>query len=1199
MTKSSIATYALAFVLWGYAGAVCSAQPSLPPSIPPPTVPGSADLNKLASELTAAMADDKEKDSLSLAVQILKAAPLRDMRNATTQSGDFPDETTLEFRANALKAFKEYSALDEYEQKVRAHYKGDTGSLIFDKTMAESLLLHDPDAALPFLLAVRKLDPKDGQVIHWLADYYLSRHDEPALVNLIMSAMDNHANVDWPEIPDCLGDFERSDKLDWLTHEVIGHMWSQPGVLATQAWGPFGLVGPDLDKFLTDHGRIDDLITLVKARADGYSSGHDPADRMRLIQLLQQKGDKDGVGEECEYAIFGDPSQQASPNGFSEQTDAWSRPIADYVRTAAAAGQLDRLKNHAKANLASHPDSWYAESTLAAVLVYGHDPEAAKFLPTYLNDGVANPSKAAAFYTVPAIYGELTRWPEMKALLSPTLAATYTLEAVNYPNLFWIATGDARLALEAGDPELAQKMLHDTLVAEGKLPPPFLIPGMAPPPQPMHYQVDDWAALAQVLVEANMPDELALVVPMIADPSKAEMGASNFSRFELLTQIGESALDAGLVPSAKLCAGSALHALSDGWEDPKTNMNEMNSQNIYEPAILGLGNLFLQLGETDQFDALHALVATPTAIKTGVDNKKIADDLDALRPSSNPVLAALTPVVWLDRAPGDTGAGTAVAWDFDATPDISDGAGGWDGTNNSAPSNGPFTRSFFVGARDLAALDGKIALQIAAGPTPSDWRIVATVPKASSRGTVQVNLKPDDRYVRAIGQIGDDQPRLFTGPIIPICPAENLMPASFHLDETPFANPSGAASLLIPMPTYHHDGGPVKGGSYDTITPAGLVDQPPTMEVEGTPQKIIPGATYVLSGWLKGSGGLGVRRFDGKGQRIMDSPDTSAYCRGQEWHFIEQTFTPEGTTLVPYLDVEVRGTLKYHGLYLGVLKQPASPPREEHEVLATGFKDSTLLVENPAGGLLAIGQHDGQVRCFDIATRKEVGTAARATSTLVGVDFYHDGASTNLVATDAAGEVLVRPAQSAGSARVIYRAPWPIATMAVAAKAPRLVLADADQQKVIVIDLSTGLEIVRIEMKPGVNNNCFVFSADGTRLYRWAYPVPNLWDTISGNTVSLNPTDLADIVNLLKPPHAIAVGAGLNSPYTFSYTEPELVYTVFRTTNVIQKFHTGKLAAYCLSNQNDDAFAIDPGGTLTRWKFPSGIKISAHRYFAA
>ena len=60
--------------------------------------------------------------------------------------------------------------------------------------------------------------------------------------------------------------------------------------------------------------------------------------------------------------------------------------------------------------------------------------------------------------------------------------------------------------------------------------------------------------------------------------------------------------------------------------------------------------------ETQAFiDAQNAY--TERYLKQARIRSKIADDLDALRPSSNPVLAALTPVVWLDHAPGETGPG--------------------------------------------------------------------------------------------------------------------------------------------------------------------------------------------------------------------------------------------------------------------------------------------------------------------------------------------------------------------------------------------------------------------------------------------------------------------------------------------------------------------------------------------------------------
>ena len=184
-------------------------------------VPSESERNRevvdLNGKLAVNVAEQQENDALTLALKILKAAPIQDSFKTVTESGLATTYDYLPQRNAALHALETFDALDEYTRKVKAYYKEDTGNVIYDMLMAECLLRQNPAAATPFLEKAHALDPDNPVVAGSLATRYSAEGADASLLTLLDSILQENLPIP-PELRiDVVGVYARANQLNRLT----------------------------------------------------------------------------------------------------------------------------------------------------------------------------------------------------------------------------------------------------------------------------------------------------------------------------------------------------------------------------------------------------------------------------------------------------------------------------------------------------------------------------------------------------------------------------------------------------------------------------------------------------------------------------------------------------------------------------------------------------------------------------------------------------------------------------------------------------------------------------------------------------------------------------------------------------------------------------------------------------------------------
>ena len=1131
-------------------------------------------------QLSDLVAEQREAESLARALEILKAVPV----DGSSLVPDGPGR-----RHEALEALKAFDALDEYQRKIKAYYKDDKSNPIYDRLMVECLLLTKPEETTPYLERLYALNPNDFGVGINLARRYSETGNDQALlpvVELLLKEDFNRTVASY--CTDIVALFRRTQQLPSLV-ELYEDAGKVPGAV------PSG-VTQSLILPLIQSATKEEQIAHYKILVENDDRQGSWDNRKKLVELMAEVGDKDGVGEQCEQIFFSDsrPKMNGGMNFLPENTqlpgiwnwDAGDIPYAtglDVIRTARSFEQIERLKKRARSEIAAHPKDAFLKELLVLITVFGHDAETFTLLPDYLKEVVARSQSGRGgtpYISVYAIFGELLRWPEAKDLLQPTLEAGYKAEMNSQPGRYIDAAPRvARMALEINDQDLTRDVLNRALTGCGIIPP---VAGVPLPPKANIF-FEGLGAIGAALIDDGMSKELDALVPVIMDPSRSPQGRFPDSRAETLARLGEAAFDAGLMPSAKLCAESAVKQLQQGWQDPSQSSNGYYSVTVSPQSVHLTCDLLLRLGLTDSFDNLQALLSQPTAAGITLNAAQMLGDTNRLRLMLGEHPGGLTPALWLVPSTDTGGSLTRkVAWDMMARTD--------DG-------RGSESRSFSIQARDMPQLDGKLTLQITAGAAADDLRLVKTVTNAKTRGTTDVVLKSDDRFIRVLCQTTESEPKIFVGLITPISMGENLFPTSFHVGFSIFNGGAEPWTTDDTVNVCSRSGGPEKEGSYQTvICPTSYA----AMDLLGSPQKIVPGTTYLQSGWLKGSGQWGVRYLDAEGNKISDG---QMFCQGQadDWHYEQQTIgqaPPNTVAMVPFLSIGQSGTLNFQNLYLGVLEQ--SPPLApgERTDLISGLQGATSIAEAPQGETIAVTFKDGSVRCFDLATRLELGTLAKLPAPAIDVAFFNQGRE--IVAADATGHVLIRPVEGVGQAGVIYQAPWPVDLLSASSDFPLLAVANRAEAKLSVVDLSTGREVSNFGVNPGPVTTV-VMSPDGKQVFcRHFNRTGGIWNTSTGEAIAVKPAWIHEVAlaHYFKIPHALKISEAtgisyvqVQSDFVLGSDGSSLDYSMLYNANSLHRIETGPITAFCLSSQNNDAYTVDTKGTLALWKFPDSLKI--------
>jgi WD40 repeat protein/tetratricopeptide (TPR) repeat protein len=1103
---------ALPFVLTFFLGLVeTDAAVIDSPTSQIPLTPGTltaAQLPNTCVTMERATAEQMDSTALSLAIQILKTVPV--------DTGDF---SYWDDRGQALLTLKHLNALEEYKRKVTAYYKGDIKNLTYDKLMAECLVVQDAPSAVPYLEKVFQLDPKDVFFTSDLAWQYSAQHNDAKLLPLLDFAIENNLSLSVPygAQVETVEAYARAGQLDHLTQLYLQHIQNYK-ITSGNDLTTAAQIGEPLETKLHQLGMVDDLLK-VEAALINPTAINASQMRLKLAARFLEKGDKEASGEQCEAILF--PSEVGiSSSSENYVPDATTLAVSRIARTA---GQLDRLKKRAQAQLTAAIDPVPAEQTLALILVVGHDPEALTFLPTYYKDvtEASDVSRGGTLYEpLYAIVEELLDWPEGKGLLESTLKTAYQIESHLQPQNFLLTNLKvAQLALKMKDLPMAQGILKAVLE---KCENPSS--GGILPNYPSHLpDIENLTHLGIELIQANLPDQVSHVVALIANKSQSQLLMYPDSRSERIASIGEEALDAGQMPLAKQCAETALKQLHAEWQNTSPPKPGEFYISISPHAVHLIGDLLLRLGLMDDFADLSALIGRPSTTDTNLDRRSLSADLRHLAQTLGDPIQVLTPCLWLREKPTSGGGiGQEIMWDLSAQAGETDRQG--------------IGNLFSTTARGLPRLQGKFNLQILAGVTPDALRVIQSVPGVAVEGAAKIVLKPDDRYIRGICQTAETQPTVFIGPVVPISLGPNLVTSfQHHIYDDNNGGGSDMDNEETPLTTEAGKLEPVSRGP-DTGDDAQSISFPNPgshLELVGPKQEITRGATYCQSGWLKGSGQWSIRFFDAKGTRLPEEPTLSSTST-DDWHFVQQSFgaadwpgsssendspdemrrqpgmNPIPKTAVafePFLRLYSGGSVQFADLYLGVMNQEAPPPpNPDRTVLMSGLQGATSIVEAPQGNLLAEVSSDGGIRCFDLSIKKEVGLSSKLPALPSDVSFANQG--TQIVAADTSGNIMVRPVQGNVPGRVVYQAHFRIDFLA-GSDTSLIAIGNRDEGDVTVIDIASGKEVSRIQVD-SLPLTDVILSPDGMHLFcRYADLDGKIWNTTTGVALSITEADTA------------------------------------------------------------------------------------------
>jgi hypothetical protein len=724
-----------------------------------------------------------------------------------------------------------------------------------------------------------------------------------------------------------------------------------------------------------------------------------------------------------------------------------------------------------------------------------------------------------------------------------------------------------------------------------------------------------------------------------------------------------------MLPLGKLCAQTALQRLQHDWQNPPPTLYGNSGVSITPETVRRTGELLAETGSAPKLDDLAALIQQPSSTGTQMDLGAMTAEVDRLRNLFATPPRGLVPAVWIDYAAPTSGSDRRVAWDLTARLPQNGGQ-----FNRGQFDGGQFNGGqISVAGRDQPSLVGTFSLQLLAGPSADNLRLVKTVSPVNGRGAATVTLQPTDRVLRAIAQTIQAQPTVFVGPPVPVSPGPNLFSEISHqslftsADVSPDAEPSSTkpsvSSVSLP-------GGPTSGGTFQEVT---CPSNGSRMELTGIRQPLTPGTVYTLSGWLRNTGQFGVRYFDSNGKKI-DESWINYQGPADEWHFGQlkiEAASPGGpiyhnrmtdemipgavnaASFEPIVTLNQNNVLDFQDLYLGVTDQIPPPAHPDRSEIMKGFDGVGEIIEAPQGNILASAFHNDDIRCFDLKARHELGDASHLSGEPVDLVFLDHGAT--VVAADKQGDVLTRPTDGAAPGKIVYHAPWPVDFLTASTDAGYAAIGNAEKAQVIIVDTTTGREVSHFTANtsaPAVPSTApenqappppllaIALSPDGKYLYAHGLNVPGrLWDAQTGQLLSLvQPAPLTPKPRFRRPPfpslpsyppytpfqpyrqpfipppspwiNEIALARFFHIPHVFRVNfKPNpwwvqvqsgfivgadgqaLNYTVLFSTYHIYGFDTGPLAAFCLSTQSDDTYAVDPQGTLSVWKLPAGIKI--------
>ena len=1145
-------------------------------------------------------------------------------------------------RAAALQALKDFDALDEYIRKVKAYYHDDTSNLIYDLTMGEALMLKEPSAATPYWQKANQLKPDDPTALRALIQWYGGQKDDAALLKLIDPILVNDSDYPTPLPLNVVDLYTRQNQLDRLVQLYLANAKKHPEDPNT---GANSMLGPDFREKLNDMGMTDEVIALDEASLEAKPDDDEEL-RLKVAQMLLQRGDKQGLEKQLAALLFPvhGPSIWAKGPGWGYEDIPDSRPL-DLIRIAQAEGILAPLKEQAEANYHTDPNDLDAMETLVLILVVAHDSEALTLVPAYCHEvEESTKGRGNGFAGEPlfAIFGQLLDWPQAHELLRPTLDSGLKAETAGR-DAAELDRRVARLALMMQDTPHAQELLRDALDHLE------VISSQNSSPQKSTDRkifVDQLAPVGRELIDADMREEFKALVGAMADSSRYTRGSMPSDRAGAIAALGEAAFDAGWKPEAQVAAETALKQLQTDWRNPAQTSYQYDLL-ISAKGVHQIADLLLRLGLSKDFDTLHDLLPQWSTAGISLDNKTLLEDIDHLKKALGDDPSGLAPGVWLEEAgnaPPADATTREVAWDLGAHVDM---GAPRDLDELSAPYFPSVSGSLSTDGRGLPQLDGKISIQILAGDAWDNLRIVKTVSAAASRGTTEVELKATDRFLRAIGLTNETQPKVFVGPVVPISLGPNLLGSSFHVGLFSFSYPTGTEDLLVPDQAVKIStvpGGPEAGGSYRKATCPGKSS---SLELVGEKLELTPGTTYCQSGWMRG-GQWAIRYLDAKGNKIAD-----AYASGggsDEWHFVRQIITtpevgastptsvpPGAVTLVPVLSAPQNASIEFQDLYFGVVEKKAlpSPPRERSDLFG-GLQGAAFLAESAQGGLLAAAFKDGNVRCFDLKTHQEVGTAGKLPAAPVDVAFVNNG--TQIVSADTAGNVLVRGMQGAAPGKVVYQAHWQI-DLLTASDTSIIAVGNRNVGNVTVVDLATGREVSRIKLQ-SLPLTTMVISPDGKNLFcRYADLNGRIWSTLDGQPLSIvtnppqppppsppvPPWPMNPFNPLFRrmpfipgprreegafPINEVALAHFFKIPRvmeTSEWHEPcwlqvqagffvleisnSVLYGMRPNAQVFYQFETGPITACCLSTQSNDVYTVDAAGTLAVWHLPNDVKI--------
>ena len=1204
-----------------------------------------AKISKLWNSLNAAVSAQHEPEALALAIQLLQAVPIHDAISVRPDSEGGGGWDNRQQRRDALRALKTFHALDEYVRKVKDYYKEDRTNATYDELMAEVLALDDPKLATPFLEDAHKADPANTLVISELAARCESGGQDQELYALVDPILAAGTPVRGGLPIDLIALYTRMNQLPRLAQLVTASLKpSTPGTRFAYFFpGTFTPPFFNYDRLvaaLQNAHDYADLIALARANMKHANGNFGRTVKFQFIQFVFEAGDHDAFGQavtECLFPVNGERDQDIELTDYNDLSgDIPGGELQDIIRHAVAAGQLGRLKDAGHAYLQAHPAHLPSEGIFAFILVAGHDPETTTFLPQYSTDLLAKTQRVGGLPSLPlyAIFGELLSWPEGKSLLKPTLETAEKIELIAQPqNSLDLKLKIARLALKIPDQELARRALMDA-TASIKNPPPRPPHQASPPTQPVAWpglarpapplvpngtyprpdfnlpSVERLGLLAAELIKANLPDEAASLIPLMTDPTKSRTESMPDNPALIIARVAEQAFDANQLPAAKLFAQAAFRQLDYDWRNPQPIYGGVYFATSISPdEVHRIGQLLLELGLNQDLDNLAALLQVPTSSGQQLDAQRMTSDIRRMQGLISAPPRALTPAIWIDHAVPTNGLDRQVAWDMTArTPEE------W-----HSRDTGPIS----VAGRDLPQLDGKFTLQILAGPAADDLRQIKTLSGINARGVTSVTLQPGDRFLSAIAQTLEAQPHIFVGLTIPISTEPNLFAEIARVSRYSFIDyfgpspqkkqtseaPAKVATLLT--------GGPVSAGSYhEAVCGSGA----PRLELVGERQPLAPGLVYLLSGWVRGGGQFGVRYLDQDGQKISES-DISLNGSDNDWQFGAQKIgstssgamtypgaPPNATSIEPYLALGQNGTLDYSDLYLGVTEQSTAASPSEQTHVMDGLSGAVSIAEAPQGKVLAGVFQNGDVRCFDLTSHREMGMASHLPGQPLDMAFVDQGRS--VIAVNKTGDVLLRPTDGTAPGAIIYHAPWPVGLLGVSSDAAIVAVGGAENAEVRVFNAATHAEVSHFTVDtPRLVE--LIVSPDGKYVYLRPSSRPGeIWDTSSGMKLNLTVGDPDKpqrgdvwfnemaVARFFHLPHLLKVNGApwpwwllVKSNVVVQGDSNSVSYSELGQPYQIHKFQTGPITAFCLSTQSDDAYAVSAQGELSLWKLPGEIKL--------